>query len=209
MGAGDWSCAAPGSPTADRPGCGRTGGTSGFSPTWTAPPSRSTPSTVTHASIELAIRDLKEGSGLEHFPSGSFSANSAWLRCAVLAHNLIRWTATIGEPVEALTVARTVRTHILAVPARIVNRSGTLTLRAPARWPWADLFARRLATIRALPAPRADPPAAWRPARTHTGADNPHNHDPLDQHALTVAIATITPRIDSLSPSHLQREPDR
>jgi Transposase DDE domain group 1 len=106
-----------------------------------------------HASIELAIRDLKEGSGLEHCPSGSFSANSAWLQCTVLAHNLIRWSATIGEPVETLTVARTVRTRILAVPARIVNRSGILTLRAPARWPWADQFARRLATIRALPAP--------------------------------------------------------
>lgn len=62
-------------------------------------------------------------------------------------------TATIGEPVEALTVARTIRTRLLAVPARIVNRSGTLTLRAPARWPWADLFHRRLTTIRALPAP--------------------------------------------------------
>ena len=105
-----------------------------------------------HASIELAIRDLKEGSGLEHCPSGHFSANSAWLQCAVLAHNLIRWTATIGEPLEALTVARTVRTQLLAVPARIVNRSGTPTLRGPARWPWADLFTRRLATIRALPA---------------------------------------------------------
>jgi hypothetical protein len=106
-----------------------------------------------HASIELAIRDLKEGAGLEHCPSGSFSANSAWLQCTVLAHNLIRWTATIGEPVAALTVARTVRTRLLAVPGRIVNRSGTLTLRGPARWPWADQFARRLATIRALPAP--------------------------------------------------------
>ena len=106
-----------------------------------------------HASVELAIRDLKEGSGLEHCPSGNFSANSAWLQAAVLAHNLIRWTATIGEPVEALTVARTIRTRLLAVPGRIVNRSGTLTLRAPARWPWADLFHRRLTTIRALPAP--------------------------------------------------------
>jgi Transposase DDE domain group 1 len=106
-----------------------------------------------HAGIELAIRDLKEGSGLEHCPSGNFSANSAWLQCAVLAHNLIRWTATIGTPVKALTVARTVRTQLLAVPARIVNRSGTRTLRGPSRWPWADQFTRRLATIRALPAP--------------------------------------------------------
>ena len=46
-----------------------------------------------HATIELAIRDLKEGAGLEHVPSGRFHANSAWLQCAVLAHNLTRWTA--------------------------------------------------------------------------------------------------------------------
>jgi Transposase DDE domain group 1 len=104
-----------------------------------------------HASVELAIRDLKEGAGLEHCPSGNYSANSAWLQCAVLAHNLIRWTATIGTPVHTLTVARTVRLQLLAVPARIVNRSGTYILRLPARWPWATRFIERLRTIRALP----------------------------------------------------------
>ena len=51
-----------------------------------------------HATVELDIRDLKEGAGMEHVPSGNFSANSAWLQCTVLAHNLIRWTATIGQP---------------------------------------------------------------------------------------------------------------
>ena len=50
-----------------------------------------------HARVELAIRDLKEGAGLEHVPSGQFFANAAWLLCAVLAHDLIRWTATLGE----------------------------------------------------------------------------------------------------------------
>jgi Transposase DDE domain group 1 len=106
-----------------------------------------------HASVELAIRDLKEGAGLEHCPSGNFSANSAWLQCAVLAHNLIRWTATIGESIDTLTVARSVRTQLIALPARIVNRSGIMTLRMPARWPWADQFSKRLTAIRALPAP--------------------------------------------------------
>jgi hypothetical protein len=106
-----------------------------------------------HATVELAIRDLKEGAGMNHCPSGHFSANSAWLQCAVLAHNLIRWTNTIGQPPDQLTVARTVRTQLLNLPARIVNRSGRSTLRLPARWPWADQFHRRLATIRDLPAP--------------------------------------------------------
>ena len=106
-----------------------------------------------HATVELAIRDLKEGAGLEHCPSGNFSANSAWLQCAVLAHNLLRWTATIGKPANPLTVARTVRVQLIALPGRIVNRSGALTLRLPARWPWAKQFSERINTIRALPIP--------------------------------------------------------
>ena len=45
-----------------------------------------------HAVVELAIRDLKEGTGLEHVPSGHYGANCAWLACAVLAHNIGHWT---------------------------------------------------------------------------------------------------------------------
>ncbi len=105
-----------------------------------------------HAVVELAIRDLKEGAGMEHVPSGDFSANSAWLQCAVLANNLIRWTATIGEagPVEELTVARTIRTRLIALPGRLVNRAGTMTLRGPLNWPWTEWFNRRLDRLRAL-----------------------------------------------------------
>ena len=55
-----------------------------------------------HAVVELAIRDMKEGSGLEHLPSGHFFANSAWLLCAALAHNLVRWTASLGEFIISL-----------------------------------------------------------------------------------------------------------
>ena len=50
-----------------------------------------------HAVVKLAIRDLKYGAGLEHVPSGNFHANSAWLQCAVPAHNMIRWTAIAGR----------------------------------------------------------------------------------------------------------------
>jgi len=105
-----------------------------------------------HAVVELAIRDLKEGAGMEHVPSGNFDANSAWLQCAVLAHNLIRWTATIGgpSPVEELTVARTVRTRLVAIPGRLVNLAGTMTLRGPLGWPWEQWFHRRLDRLRAL-----------------------------------------------------------
>ena len=69
-----------------------------------------------HAVVELTIDDLKEGSGIDHIPSGNFSANGAWLCAAVLAHHLIRWTATIGAPhrVDQLAVARTIRTRLIA-----------------------------------------------------------------------------------------------
>ena len=89
-----------------------------------------------HAVVELAIRDLKEGAGMEHVPSGNFSANSAWLQCAVLAHNLIRWTATINEPAPTsqLIVARTVRTQLIAFPGRLVNHAGTMNLRGQSQF---------------------------------------------------------------------------
>jgi hypothetical protein len=105
-----------------------------------------------HATIELAIRDLKEGAGLEHVPSGRFHANSAWLQCAVLAHNLTRWTAVLGKirVDDQLVVARSIRTRLLALPARLVNRSGRPTLRMPTRWPWADLFVTALNSLRDL-----------------------------------------------------------
>ena len=106
-----------------------------------------------HAVVELAIKDLKEGAGLSHLPSGDFSANGAWLAAAALAHNLIRWTNLLGDPanVGRLTVAHTFRTRLIAVPGRIVNRAGRHTLRLPTHWPWQKTFQRLLARLRAIP----------------------------------------------------------
>ncbi len=105
-----------------------------------------------HAVVELCIDDWKEGAGMEHCPSGDFSANAAWMCCAVLAHNLIRWSAKLGGLVEedTLVVARTLRTRYFSVPARVVNRSGTPTLRGPTHWPWAPSFSRALDNLRAV-----------------------------------------------------------
>lgn len=103
-----------------------------------------------HAVVELCIDDWKEGAGMEHCPSGDFSANAAWMCCAVLAHNLIRWSANLGDLVvdDTLVVAATLRTRYFSVPARLVNRSGTPTLRGPTSWPWALSFARALTNLR-------------------------------------------------------------
>ncbi|MCP4962242.1 MAG: IS1380 family transposase [Actinomycetia bacterium] len=104
-----------------------------------------------HAVVELAIRDLKQGAGLDHIPSGHYHANAAWLACAVLAHNLGTWTTTLAE--TPTVTHRTRRTRFISVPAVIVNRSGRPTLRLPARWPWATEFRAALSALRTLPAP--------------------------------------------------------
>ena len=90
-----------------------------------------------HATVELAIRDLKESAGLSRCPSGRFFANGAWLACCVLAHNLARWTARLGRahPTRQLTVAATIRNRLLTVPGRLVNHSGRHRLRLPLNWP--------------------------------------------------------------------------
>ena len=105
-----------------------------------------------HAVVELCIDDWKEGAGMEHCPSGNFSANAAWMCCAVLAHNLIRWSANLGDLVEedTLVVARTLRVRYFSVPGRLVNRSGIPTLRGPTHWPWALSFNRALTNLRAV-----------------------------------------------------------
>jgi Transposase DDE domain group 1 len=106
-----------------------------------------------HARVELAIRDLKQGAGLEHCPSGRFFANAAWLACAVLAHNIIRWTDHLGgtRHNDQLTVARTVRARLFTLPGRFVNHSGRPTLRLPLDWPSAHAFTTALGRIRNLP----------------------------------------------------------
>jgi hypothetical protein len=58
-----------------------------------------------HAIIEQVIADLKN-SALAHLPSGHFGANSAWLVCAAIAHNLTRAAGALaGE--DANAAART------------------------------------------------------------------------------------------------------
>jgi len=87
-----------------------------------------------HAQVELVIRDLKD-QALAHFPSGQFSANSAWTVIACLAHNLGRWTAQIGLP-DPTPRAPTIRRRLFALPGRLTTSARRQTLHLPARWPW-------------------------------------------------------------------------
>jgi hypothetical protein len=104
-----------------------------------------------HAQIELAIRDLKEGSGLNHAPSGRFFGNAAWLLVSCLAHNLIRWLARLGLHVRGPVVTQTIRRRYLTLPGRITRSARRSTLHLPAGWPWRHAFTQALARLRALP----------------------------------------------------------
>jgi hypothetical protein len=104
-----------------------------------------------HATVELCIRDLKDGVGLRHHPSGKFAANAAWLVIATLAHNLLRWITQIGLGARGeLVVAKTLRRSLLALPGRITRSARRYRLHLPADWPWAAWFDLALARLRCV-----------------------------------------------------------
>ena len=100
-----------------------------------------------HAVVELAIRDLKEGSGLEHCPSGDFNANAAWAVLTSIAHNLVRWVAALGLGVTGPLVAKTVRRKFITVPGRLTTSARRRHLHLPSRWPWAAQWSQCFARL--------------------------------------------------------------
>jgi len=99
-----------------------------------------------HAVVELAIRDLKEGSGLEHCPSGDFNANAAWAVLTSIAHNLVRWVGALGLGSKGPLIAKTIRRRFIALPGRLTDSGRRRHLHLPTQWPWAtqwsECFAR-------------------------------------------------------------------
>src|SRR4029077_10031232 len=72
-----------------------------------------------HAIIETVFADLIDGP-LAHMPSGRFGANSAWILCAAIAHNLLRAAATLsGQP----------------MPPRVGPRCAARSSTSPPAWP--------------------------------------------------------------------------
>jgi hypothetical protein len=90
-----------------------------------------------HAIIEQVIADLKD-SALAHLPSGRFTANAAWLACAAIAHNLTRAAGALATTFHARARTATIRTHLIAVPARLARSAHQLVLHLPQHWPWQD-----------------------------------------------------------------------
>ena len=100
-----------------------------------------------HAIVEQVIAELKNGP-LAHLPSGRFAANAAWLVCAAIAHNLTHAAATLAGGRHRRTRTRTIRTQLIATPARIAHSAHRQVLHLPRDWPWEpgldELFRRAL-----------------------------------------------------------------
>jgi hypothetical protein len=103
-----------------------------------------------HAVIEDVVRDLKYGVGLNHLPSGRFSANAAWALLNVIAHNLGRWVVRLGLGPGVAMTTKTLRTRFLALPGRITTSGRRRTLHLPRDWPWAEQFEAILESIRGV-----------------------------------------------------------
>jgi hypothetical protein len=92
-----------------------------------------------HAIIETVFADLIDGP-LAHMPSGHFGANSAWVLCAAIAHNLLRAAATLAGGPHAAARGATLRRKIVNIPARLARPQRKPILHLPSHWPWADAW---------------------------------------------------------------------
>ena len=90
-----------------------------------------------HAIVEQVIEDLKSGP-LAHLPSGSFSANGAWLVLAAIAFNLTRAAGAIASVFHAKATTATIRRQLIAVPGRLARSAKRLVIHLPKDWPWQD-----------------------------------------------------------------------
>ena len=92
-----------------------------------------------HAIIETVFADLIDGP-LAHMPSGHFGANSAWVLCAAIAHNLLRAAATLIGGKHAAARGATLRRKIVNIPARLARPQRKPILHLQSHWPWADAW---------------------------------------------------------------------
>ena len=92
-----------------------------------------------HTIIETVFADLIDGP-LAHLPFGRFGANSAWVLCTAIAHNLLHAAGALAATSYAVARSATLRRRMIAVPARLARPARTPVLHLPTRWPWATAW---------------------------------------------------------------------
>jgi Transposase DDE domain group 1 len=88
-----------------------------------------------HAIIETTFADLIDGP-LAHIPSGRFGANSAWVLCAAITHNLLRAAGILAGGRHGKARGATLRRALVNIPARMARPQRKPILHLPSHWPW-------------------------------------------------------------------------
>ena len=101
--------------------------------------------------IELVHDVIKNELGGGVLPSKYFGANAAWLRLAVIAHNVLAALKRLALPPELLTARpKRLRFLIFNTPGRLVHHARSLLLRLAALTEWITAYREGL---RLLPLP--------------------------------------------------------
>ena len=77
---------------------------------------------------------------MAHVPSGTFTANAAWLTLACIAFNVLRAAGAAASVRHAKARWATLRTYLITIPARIASTGRRLVLHLPTDWPWAPAW---------------------------------------------------------------------
>jgi Transposase DDE domain group 1 len=104
--------------------------------------------------IEALNKDAKHGAALRHLPSANRAINTVWMHAALLGCQIAAWMQELagtdhGNGRGRLTLTR-FRRELIATPARLIRRAGTILLRPP---PGRHLLSLVLPRLQALPAP--------------------------------------------------------
>ncbi|MGA7339038.1 MAG: IS1380 family transposase [Terracidiphilus sp.] len=91
--------------------------------------------------IEFVHDVIKNDLGGGVLPSKYFGANAAWLRLAVIAHNVLQALKRLALPAELLTARpKRLRFLLFTMPGRLVHHARRLMLRVAALGKWAAAY---------------------------------------------------------------------
>jgi hypothetical protein len=91
--------------------------------------------------IELVHDVIKNDLGGGVLPSKYFGANAAWLRLAVIAHNVLQALKRLALPAELLTARpKRLRFLLFNMPGRLVHHARKLILRVAAAGKWTGTY---------------------------------------------------------------------
>jgi hypothetical protein len=101
--------------------------------------------------IERTFRQLRHDLALNKIPTHDWKANVAFLQLLLLAYNLVHWFKRLCLPADQLGLTLdTLRHELLAIPARLVDRSGRNVLVLPRQYDHQNEFLAAAAKVENL-----------------------------------------------------------